>query len=59
MKIYAAILLFLFRFSVLASDTLYFRLSNPWNTVKDPNGRYVRKCVIENGYCHIWDYNGQ
>jgi hypothetical protein len=43
--------------SALASDTLYFRLSNPWNTVKDPKGKYLRKCIIENGYCHVWDYN--
>ena len=28
---------------VFGSDTLYFRLSNPWNTVKDPNGSYIRE----------------
>jgi len=38
-------------------DTLYFRLSNPWNTVKDPNGKYVRKCIKESDYYHVWDYN--
>ena len=40
-----------------AGDTLYFRLSNPWNTVKDPNGTYLRKCIKENDYYHVWDYN--
>ncbi|HTB26065.1 MAG TPA: energy transducer TonB [Puia sp.] len=51
---------FVFSFTnALGSDTLYFRLSNPWNTVKDPNGSYLRKCVPENDYYHIWDYNGK
>ena len=36
----------LFSFSSLAGDTLYFRLSNPWNTVKDVNGKYLRKAVL-------------
>jgi len=40
-----------------STDTLYFRLSNPWNTVKDPNGEYLRKCISENDYFHCWDYN--
>jgi TonB family protein len=40
-------------------DTLYFRLSNPWNTVKSPTGRYLRKCVKENDYYHCWDYNSK
>ena len=53
---------FLFIFLAYASgiagqDTLYFRLSNPWNTVKDPNGKYTRKCMKESGYYHTWDYN--
>jgi protein TonB len=39
------------------NDTLYFRLSNPWNTVKDPHGKYFRKCVQENDYYHVWDFN--
>lgn len=43
--------------TVLGSDTLYFRLSNPWNTVKSPTGNYLRKCVKENDYFHVWDYN--
>ncbi len=42
---------------VFAQDTLYFRLSNPWNTVKDPGGKYVRKCVKESDHYHVWDYN--
>jgi TonB family protein len=40
-----------------ANDTLYFHLSNPWNTVKDPNGKYLRKCLVENSSCHVWDFN--
>lgn len=40
-----------------ASDTLYFRLSNAVNTIKDPNGQYLRKCVKESDYFHTWDYN--
>lgn len=43
--------------TVLGSDTLYFRLSNPWNTVKSPTGKYLRKCIKENDYYHVWDYN--
>ena len=43
--------------TAFASDTLYFRLSNPWNTVKSPTGNYLRKCVKENDYYHCWDYN--
>jgi hypothetical protein len=40
-----------------AQDTLYFKLSNPWNTVKNINGKYTRKCVQEKDYFHVWDYN--
>ena len=60
---YYFILMLLFVTSVfsfsnaLGNDTLYFRLSNPWNTVKDSNGSYLRKCVAENEYYHVWDYN--
>lgn len=43
--------------SAFANDTLYFRLSNPWNTVKSATGNYLRKCVKENNYYHTWDYN--
>ena len=43
--------------AMLANDTLYFHLSNPWNTVKDPHGKYLRKCIIEEGFCHVYDYN--
>ena len=57
-------LFFLFGTSLLlhcsvcySSDTLYFRLSNAVNTVKDSNGQYLRKCVKENDYYHTWDYN--
>ncbi|MBS1755482.1 MAG: energy transducer TonB [Bacteroidetes bacterium] len=43
--------------TVFGGDTLYFRLSNPWNTVKSPTGKYLRKCIKENNYYHSWDYN--
>lgn len=43
--------------SARANDTLYFLLSNPWNTVKSSTGKYLRKCVQEGGYYHCWDYN--
>ena len=41
-----------------ASDTLYFRLSNPWNTVKDENGQYLRKAIHtkDSGWLTL-DYN--
>lgn len=42
---------------VFATDTLYFRLSNPWNTVKDHKGTYLRKCVKEQDYFRVWDYD--
>ena len=45
--------------SVLGSDTLFFRLSNPINTVKSPTGKYLRKCIKENDYYHAWDYNSK
>ena len=45
--------------TAFANDTLYFRLSNPWNTVKSPTGQYLRKCIKENDYYHCWDYNGR
>jgi periplasmic protein TonB len=35
----------------LGSNTLYFRLSNSWNTVKDPNGFYTRECISDSRYC--------
>ncbi|HEV7332189.1 MAG TPA: energy transducer TonB [Flavisolibacter sp.] len=43
--------------AAIANDTLYFRLSNPWNTVKSATGSYLRKCIKENDYFHTWDYN--
>lgn len=54
------VLLFLIFFihgAAFANDTLYFRLSNPWNTVKSSTGVYLRKCVKENDHFHCWDYN--
>jgi TonB family protein len=51
------LLLLFFCAAALANDTLYFRLSNPWNTVKSPTGKYLRKCLKENDYYHCWDYN--
>jgi TonB family protein len=44
---------------IYSQDTLFFKLSNPWNTVKDLNGKYIRKCVKENDYFHVWDYNSK
>jgi TonB family protein len=43
--------------TAIGNDTLYFQLSNPWNTVKSGTGKYLRKCVKENDYYHAWDYN--
>jgi TonB family protein len=43
--------------TAIASDTLYFKLSNPWNTVKSSEGKYLRKCVKENDFYHAWDFN--
>src|SRR5688572_8997486 len=43
--------------SAFCNDTLYFRLSNPWNTVKSSTGKYLRKCIKEKDYYHCWDYN--
>lgn len=43
--------------TAFGSDTLFFRLSNPWNTVKSPTGKYLRKCIKESDYYHVWDYN--
>lgn len=52
------VLLLLIPFTKLhATDTLYFRLSNPWNTVKDINGKYVRKAVITDSGVLGLDYN--
>lgn len=45
--------------TVFPNDTLYFKLSNPWNTVKSPTGKYLRKCVKESDYYHCWDYNSK
>lgn len=56
--LFLALTLFLFG-TVYANDTLYFHLSNPWNTVKSPTGKYLRKCIQENDYYHCWDYNNK
>jgi len=53
------LLTFFISVTAFANDTLYFRLSNPWNTVKSPTGKYLRKCIKENDYYHCWDYNGR
>lgn len=58
-KSYLLLLSLIACLSVIGNDTLYFRLSNPWNTVKDPNGQYLRKCVKEKDYYHVWDYNAK
>ena len=43
-----------------ANDTLYFRISNPWNTVKDTQGKYLRKAIhtSDSGWLTL-DYNAQ
>jgi TonB family protein len=51
------LLLLSFCATAFANDTLYFRLSNPWNTVKSPTGKYLRKCIKENDYYRCLDYN--
>ena len=60
MKIKTPLLLLLLFISAtaFANDTLYFRLSNPWNTVKSPTGKYLRKAIMEKEYYRCWDYNG-
>jgi TonB family protein len=57
LKILFFLLTLIVSVTAFAGDTLYFRLSNPWNTVKSPTGKYLRKCVKENDYYHCWDYN--
>lgn len=59
MKLFTILILFSFLTTDKASaqDTLYFRLSNPWNTVKSANGEYTRKCIKEADHYHVWDYN--
>ncbi len=52
-------MIFLTSLKAFSTDTLFFRLSNPWNTVKASNGKYLRKCVKENDYFHVWDYNSK
>jgi hypothetical protein len=54
--------LFLALFVVLgtatfANDTLYFLLSNPWNTIKDAQGKYVRKAIQTDSGWLALDYN--
>lgn len=56
-KVRSLLLFLLISLTALSSDTLFFRLSNPWNTIKSPTGQYLRKCVKENEYYHTWDYN--
>lgn len=51
------ILLLISGFASTAGDTLYFRLSNPWNTAKSATGMYLRKCITEKDYFHCWDYD--
>ena len=53
------ILLFFMKIQAFGNDTLYVRLSNPWNTKRSPTGDYLRKCVKEQDYYHTWDYNRQ
>ncbi|HYF31248.1 MAG TPA: energy transducer TonB [Chitinophagaceae bacterium] len=44
---------------IIAQDTLLFRLSNPWNTVKDPAGQFLRKAVLTDSGWLTLDYNSR
>ena len=56
--ILSIILLFTISFSSRAGDTLYFHLSNPWQSVKAEHGKYLRKAVLtkDSGWLAL-DYN--
>ncbi len=50
----------LFGATLLANDTLIFRISNPWRPEKDANGSYIRKVIptADSGFLAL-DYNGE
>jgi len=59
MKFFAASIFLLFFFSrATANDTLFFRLSDPYKTTKNADGRYLRKAVFkkDSGWLAL-DYN--
>lgn len=43
----------------LAADTLYMRVSNPWNSIRDTNGKFHRKVVINDSGCLALDFNSK
>ena len=45
--------------TAVATDTVYMRVSNPWNTVKDMNGKFKRMVVINDSGCLVLDYNSK
>lgn len=45
--------------NLYATDTLFFRLSNPRTTVRDPNGKYIRKAVVTDSGVLGLDYNAK
>jgi TonB family protein len=51
--------LIMFSFKLLASDTLFFRVSNRWRPVKNMGGNFVRKVIptTDSGFLAL-DYNG-
>ncbi len=58
MRISLIIILITSSLASQAQDTLYFKLSNPFNTVKDPNGKYIRKAIQTKDSAWLaYDYN--
>jgi hypothetical protein len=57
MRCYLLALFTLLSTASFARDTSYFRLSNPWNTVLDAQGKYLRKAVQTDSGWLTLDYN--
>src|SRR5688572_13246015 len=45
--------------NLYAKDTLFLRLSNPRTTVRDPNGKYLRKAIVTDSGVLGLDYNAK
>jgi len=60
MKLSLSIVLLIICISSLANDTLYFHLANPWQSVKAPNGKYLRKAILtkDSGWLALDYING-
>ena len=52
-------LLIILTANLYATDTLFFRLSNPRTTVRDLNGTYLRKAVVTDSGVLGLDYNAK